>query len=113
MKRLRLTAALAAMLLAGCTSGTYVSQDQQSGFQKGVTTQAQVEAELGTPTSTGSLVSGGHRDVYVYHDDSSRPLGYVPLLGLVATGWPHTTTVNFDFNTQGVLIDSTSRTVRG
>ena len=114
MKTLRVTVALAAALLAGCTSGTYVSDSQRTGFQTGVTTETQVLGELGAPSSTASLVGGGKRDVYTYYDDSLRPIGYFPLLGLIAgDSWPHTTTVNFDFNTQGVLVATDSRRTRG
>jgi outer membrane protein assembly factor BamE (lipoprotein component of BamABCDE complex) len=114
MKTLPLTAALAALLLAGCTSGTQVSDNDRAQFQTGVTTKAQVEAALGAPDQTATLVGGGTRDVYAYHSGDSRPIDYVPLLALVAGGgWQHTTTVNFDFNTQGVLVASDSTRQRG
>jgi hypothetical protein len=110
----RLTVVLAAILLAGCTSGTQVTDEQRGQFQTGVTTKAQVEAALGAPDKTATLVGGGTRDIYEYHSGDSRPIDYVPLLALVAGGgWQHTTTVDFDFNTQGVLVASDSVRQRG
>ena len=108
------TAVLATALLAGCASGTQVSDEQHSQFQTGTTTRAQVEAALGAPDKTATLVGGGTRDIYEYHSGDSRPIDYFPLLALVAGGhWAHTTTVNFDFNTQGVLVATDSKRVRG
>ena len=113
MKTPTLPAALAIALLAGCTSGTYVSDTQRSGFQTGVATETQVQAELGPPSSTASLVGGGKRDVYTYHSDDSFPVDLFPLLALaVGSPWPHTTTLNFDFNPQGVLVASQATRTR-
>ena len=114
MNTSRLTVLLAAVLLAGCTSGTQVTDEQRGQFQNGVTTKAQVEAALGAPDRTATLVGGGTRDIYEYHSGDSRPIDYVPLLALVAGGgWQHTTTVDFDFNPQGVLVASDSTRQRG
>ncbi len=114
MKTLSLTVALAATLLAGCASGTYVSDDARTQFQTGTTTKAQVEAALGAPDKTATLVGGGTRDIYEYHSGDSRPIDYFPLVALVAGGgWAHTQTVDFDFDTQGVLVATDSRRVRG
>jgi hypothetical protein len=116
MKTLSLTIVFSTLLLAGCTSGTYVSDSERGQFQKGTTTIAQVESTLGAPTSTASLVGGGKRDSYVYVDDGARPLDYVvipPVSLFVNGGWRHTTTVNFDFDAQGVLVDTSSRRVKG
>ena len=117
MKTSHLTVLLvSAALLAGCTSGTYVSDNERGQFQKGTTTAAQVENTLGAPTSTASLVGGGKRDSYVYVDDAARPLDYLvipPVSLFVNGGWQHTTTVNFDFDAQGVLVDTNSRRMKG
>jgi outer membrane protein assembly factor BamE (lipoprotein component of BamABCDE complex) len=114
MKTLSLACALAATLLAGCASGTQVSDEQRTQFQTGTTTKAQVEAALGAPDKTATLVGGGTRDIYEYHSGDSRPIDYVPLLALAVGGhWAHTTTVDFDFDTRGVLVASDSRRVRG
>jgi outer membrane protein assembly factor BamE (lipoprotein component of BamABCDE complex) len=109
-----LAAALAAALLAGCASGTYVSDGDRTQFQAGTTTKAQVEAALGAPDKTASLVGGGTRDIYEYHSGNVRPIDYVPLLALATgTHWPHNTTVDFDFDPQGVLVATDSRRMRG
>jgi hypothetical protein len=114
MKTSILTCALAAALLAGCASGTYVSDGDRGQFQAGTTTKAQVEAALGAPDKTASLVGGGTRDIYEYHSGDWRPADYLPLLALATgTHWAHTTTVDFDFNTQGILVATDSKRVRG
>ena len=114
MNTFRLPVLLAAVLLAGCASGTSVSEDQRSQFQTGVTTKAQVEATLGAPDKTATLVGGGTRDIYEYHSGNVRPVDYVPLLALAAgTHWAHTTTVDFDFNPQGILVATDSKRERG
>jgi hypothetical protein len=114
MNTSRLTVLLVAALLAGCTTGTQVTDEQRGQFQNGVTTKAQVEAALGAPDKTATLVGGGTRDIYEYHSGDSRPIDYVPLLALVAGGgWQHTTTVDFDFSPQGLLVASDSTRMRG
>jgi outer membrane protein assembly factor BamE (lipoprotein component of BamABCDE complex) len=92
-----------ALLLAGCTSGTYVAKDSAAQFQVGVTTEQQVIAALGQPDATAELVNG-HRDSYIHVSGGASPIDYVPLVALaVSPGFQHTTTVDFDFDAQGVL----------
>ncbi|HEY2034967.1 MAG TPA: hypothetical protein VGH02_14900 [Rhizomicrobium sp.] len=106
MKSLAVAAALSAFALTGCATGTSVSKDESAQFQKGVTTEQQVLAALGAPNGKAELINGGRRDIYVYESGGPNPVDYVPLLALAAqSGYEHTTTVNFDFNAQGVLVD--------
>jgi outer membrane protein assembly factor BamE (lipoprotein component of BamABCDE complex) len=106
MKTLAAAAALSAFALAGCTSGTFVSKDSAAQFQKGVTTEQQVLAALGEPDAKAELIDGGRRDSYIYNSGGPNPVDYVPLIALATeSGYEHTTTVNFDFNSQGVLVD--------
>ena len=99
-------AAVATLTLAGCASGTFVSKESTTQFQKGTTTEQQVLAQLGEPDAKAELINGGRRDSYIYNASGPNPIDYIPLLALVAeSGYEHTTTVNFDFNAQGVLID--------
>ena len=97
-------AGVAALLLSGCASGTYVSKEDAGQFRAGVTTEQQVIAALGQPDAKADLVNGGHRDSYIHTGGGASPIDYVPLLALaVSPGFAHTTTVDFDFDTQGVL----------
>lgn len=99
-------AGLTALLLAGCASGTYVSKEDAGRFQKGVTTEDQVVAALGQPDAKAELIDGGHRDSYIRVVDGETPIDYFPLVALVAApSYGHTTTVNFDFDSKGVLQD--------
>jgi outer membrane protein assembly factor BamE (lipoprotein component of BamABCDE complex) len=99
-------AAIAALALAGCASGTFVSKESAAQFQKGTTTEHQVLAQLGEPNAKAELINGGRRDIYIYNSGGPNPVDYVPLLALATeSGYEHTTTVNFDFDAQGVLID--------
>lgn len=106
MKTLAIAAALSAFALTGCASGTYVSKDSSAQFQKGVTTEQQVLAALGEPDAKAELIDGGRRDSYIYNSGGPNPIDTIPLIALVTeSGYEHTTTVNFDFNAQGVLVD--------
>jgi outer membrane protein assembly factor BamE (lipoprotein component of BamABCDE complex) len=109
MKPFALTAAaLSALALAGCASGTFVSKDSSTQFQNGTTTEQQVLAQLGEPDAKAELIDGGRRDSYIYNSGGPNPADYIPLVGLLTeSGYEHTTTVNFDFNAQGVLIEIT------
>jgi outer membrane protein assembly factor BamE (lipoprotein component of BamABCDE complex) len=106
MKTVALAAAFATIALAGCASGTFVSKEQSAQFQPGTTTEQQVLAQLGQPDAKAELIDGGHRDSYIRVVEGETPIDYVPLVALVAA--PHygrTTTVNFDFDANGVLKD--------
>ena len=106
MKTFAIAAAAITLALAGCTSGTYVSKEDGAQFQKGTTTEQQVLAQLGQPDAKAELIDGGHRDSYIRVVEGETPIDYVPLVALVAA--PHygrTTTVNFDFDANGVLKD--------
>jgi outer membrane protein assembly factor BamE (lipoprotein component of BamABCDE complex) len=106
MKTFALAAAFATLALAGCTSGTFVSKEQSAQFQVGTTTEQQVLAQLGQPDAKAELINGGHRDSYVRVVDGETPIDYVPLVALAAAPrYGHTTTVNFDFDANGVLKD--------
>jgi outer membrane protein assembly factor BamE (lipoprotein component of BamABCDE complex) len=106
MKTFALAAAIAALALAGCASGTYVSKEQSAQFQVGTTTEQQVLAALGEPDAKAELINGGRRDSYIREADGETPIDYVPLIALVvAPNYGHTTTVNFDFDANGVLKD--------
>ncbi|MBS0273852.1 MAG: outer membrane protein assembly factor BamE [Proteobacteria bacterium] len=97
-------AAIAALSLAGCASGTFVSRESSAQFQKGATTEQQVLAQLGEPDAKAELIDGGRRDIYIYNAGGPSPIDHIPFLAMLTeSGYEHTVTVNFDFNARGVL----------
>lgn len=105
MKPILVLAGLSALLLAGCASGTYVSEDTRTGFQNGTTTEQQVVAELGQPQQSGVTVAGGKSDTYTWLSGET-PIDSVPIVALVAGPDSEYVTVTFEFNAQGVLMNS-------
>ena len=91
--------------LAGCVSaGTQVSEQQAQQFQKGVTTEPQVVAKLGQPTSTSLNGDGTRVDIYAFTRATPNAVDFVPVVGLLAGGaHGKTTTVAFTFDQKGVL----------
>ena len=56
--------------IAGCvSSGTKVTADQQSAFQVGTTTEAQVVAKLGPHNTVATLADGSKMDNVYAHCD--------------------------------------------
>lgn len=108
MKPLLVLAGLSALLLAGCASGTYVSEDTRTGFQNGTTTEQEVIAELGQPQQTGATVAGGKRDTYTWISGET-PIDFVPIVALVVAPDSEYVTVSFDYDARGVLLGSTAR----
>lgn len=94
-----------ALLLAGCVSaGTQVSERQAGQFQKGVTTEQQVVAKLGQPTTTTLNADGTRVDTYTFTRATPNAVDFVPIVGLFAGGaHGRTTNVSFNFNKGGVL----------
>jgi len=107
MKRILL---ISALLLTGCVSmGTQVTEEQAGQFQKGVTTEAQVIAKLGTPDATTRNDDGSRMDSYTYIKSSANAVDFIPYVGLLAGGSTGKyTTVAFSFNSAGVLKGYTS-----
>lgn len=93
------------VLLAGCMSaGTQVDPAKVSGFQKGVTTYAEVASALGAPNSVSDLSDGSKIAVYAYTHAAARPQSFIPILGpLVATADASMQTYTFTFDAAGVL----------
>lgn len=100
-------AMIAALMLCGCVSvGREVTQDQLSGFQRGVTTQDQVVAKLGQPTSTTVSASGERSVAYVYMHSQPRAATFIPIVGgLVGGADTRTSQVVFTFDPAGKLVD--------
>ena len=109
-------------LLAGCASTSdqsSVAQNQLSGFQKGITTEQQVIADLGNPNSTGTTYDGNRVDIYRIdetstHGGGSGDVKVVDLITLLehethavsSTTTTTTTqkTVTFTFDKSGMLL---------
>ena len=99
-----------ALLLVSCAStGTQVSEEQASQFQKGKTTEAEVIARLGQPDSTTRSEDGSRVDAYTYSSASATWEDFVPYVNLLAGGTKSKyTTVAFSFDKAGVLKGWTS-----
>ena len=98
-----------AVLVAGCaSSGTMVTEQQAQAFQKGVSTRAQVIAQLGQPNSTTLAPDGTRIDVYVLIHAAANGASYIPVVGLMAggaTGEANSATFTYD---QGGVLRSVS-----
>jgi hypothetical protein len=105
---------IAAALMAGCvSSGTKVTHDQIAAFEVGKTTEAQVIAAFGTPTSVSFLQDGTKSDVYLHTAAHATAATYVPVVGLFAGGAKGTTdTAVFNFDQNGVLKSTSSSTAQ-
>jgi outer membrane protein assembly factor BamE (lipoprotein component of BamABCDE complex) len=110
MKSKELLVASLVYAMAGCvSSGTKVTADQQSAFQAGTTTEAQVIAKLGPPNNVATLADGSKMDMYMHIAASANAASYIPIVGLFAGGAKSTSdTVTFTFDSQGILKSTTS-----
>jgi hypothetical protein len=99
--------AFAAVALGGCVStGTKVTRDDIAAFMKGITTEQEVLAKLGKPTSSSISASGVRTDSYLYIHASANAANFIPIVGLAAGGASsHTTMVTFIFDADGKLYD--------
>ena len=80
LSQLRLHAALLALgLSVGCySSGNKVEQAKVDKIQKGVTTRAQLEAELGKPSSVSITPDGGRMLMYRYFEAKQDATNFIP-----------------------------------
>jgi outer membrane protein assembly factor BamE (lipoprotein component of BamABCDE complex) len=99
--------ALTALVLAGCaSSGTQVNQSSLPQFQKGITTEADVETALGKPQTTGVASDGTRSIAYIYTATKVKGATFVPIVGLFAGGATgQTNVVTFHFDGTGKLLD--------
>jgi 20S proteasome alpha/beta subunit len=97
---------LAAMtVLAGCAAtGTQLSQSAALQFKEGQSTEAEVIAKLGPPTST--VVSGGMKTlVYTGGQYQVKPATFIPIVGAMAGGADYSaTSAVYQFDSAGVLV---------
>jgi outer membrane protein assembly factor BamE (lipoprotein component of BamABCDE complex) len=101
---------MVAGLMAGCmSSGTKVTQAQLSTLVPGETTEAQVIAAYGAPTSVSYLADGTKSDVYMHTAAHATAASYVPVVGLFAGGAKGTNeTAVLLFDKNGVLKSTSS-----
>jgi outer membrane protein assembly factor BamE (lipoprotein component of BamABCDE complex) len=107
-------AVLVLVALAGCvSSGTKVSEQQVSQFQKGKTTRAEVEAALGKPNGVSHSSSGVTAISYVFVTASPKAATFIPIVGMFAGGAnAESATATFAFGPDNVLISSSSGSSR-
>jgi len=91
MKHLIAAACVAAALSACASSGntalkTETSHTLSSKIAKGVTTQAQVRALLGAPSSTNFTDSGNQVWHYSHSKATSMGRNFIPLVNIVSSG---------------------------
>jgi hypothetical protein len=109
MRTLSATLGLCLGLSACVSSGSNVSMEQARQFQKGVTTEQQVEAALGAASAVTEKSDGTRILVYTHIDARPDAVTFVPIVGAFAGGASsHLTVVSFKFDAHGVLSDYTA-----
>lgn len=105
MKRLMVVFMLSA--LAGCASyGVQVAPERMAGFKKGETTEADVVAALGNPTSVTDSLSTGRMLMYTGATAQARPASFIPFIGPLVGGTDvKSSMVMFHFGRDGKLVD--------
>lgn len=93
-----------ASALAGCAaSGTQVSQGAALQFKEGVSTEAQIVAALGRPTST-SISSGMKFIVYSGMQYQVKGATFIPIVGAFAGGADYIATMAmYQIGADGIL----------
>ena len=103
MNRL-VTLFLFCLALSGCVaSGVQVSQDAATQFKEGVTTEAEIVAKLGKPSSV--TISGGQRFIsYSGYQSQAKAASFITIIGAFAGGFDYTiSSAVYQFDSQGIL----------
>lgn len=75
------------LLTTGCgTTGQKVEHDKVSQIKKGVTTRAEVETLLGSPTNVMIVGNGKRVMSYQYWESKAKPGMFIPYANLVVGG---------------------------
>lgn len=114
MKGLRPAAILSVVyvcFLVGCVSTDQLTKPEDiSDFRPGVTTQQQVVARLGTPSSESRLPDGSIFLVYAFTEQQSAVTQWIPAIApFVGGANPRSASISFQFGSDGIL--NTSNTV--
>lgn len=98
------------VLLAGCAaSGVRVTDAHLAGFKEGETTEAQVTAALGAPTTRMRMPDGSVIVIYAYSAYSVRPSTFIPIVGgLVGGADGQASSVSLTFGPDGKLLNTAS-----
>ena len=101
---MKLAAFVLALLLSGCTTvGKEIAPNQIADFKEGATTQDEVIAKLGEPTTT-TISSDRVIMVYSFLHSQARPASFIPIVGLFAGGADvRSSMVSFVFGKDGKL----------
>lgn len=104
---MRFSGVLCALALTGCVShGVQVSAEKVAQFKPGVTTEADVVAALGQP-STVTSANGQRIITYSGAQAQARPASFIPIVGLFAGGADVRYSMTmFKFGADGKLIDT-------
>ncbi|RKE38444.1 SmpA/OmlA family protein [Paraburkholderia sp. BL23I1N1] len=108
MKVLRTTLILSivfACVLGGCASTVEeIKPEDIADFRPGVTTQQQVVARLGTPSSTSTLQNGSTFLVYAFAQPQPLAVTLIPAIGpFVGDTSVRSTAISFQFGPDGML----------
>lgn len=109
--RTKLYAAIgAALLLSACgATGVQVKPDELTSFKKGVTTEPDVIAKLGNPTSQTITSDGNTMIMYNYMAYQTRAQSFIPIAGAFVGGADvQSSMVMFRFGPDGKMIDYTA-----
>jgi hypothetical protein len=100
----------AALLLTACAAtGVQVKPDQLTSFKKGVTTESDVVAKLGNPTSQTITSDGNTMIMYNYMAYQTRAESFIPVAGAFVGGADvQSSMVMFRFGPDGKMIDYTA-----
>jgi outer membrane protein assembly factor BamE (lipoprotein component of BamABCDE complex) len=94
-----------ACFLVGCASTEEeIKPEDISDFRLGVTTQQQVIARLGTPSSTSTLPNGSMFLVYAFTKPRPLAVTVIPAIGPFVGGTDaRSTSISFQFGPDGIL----------
>ena len=100
---------IATIILTGCASyGVMVTDQQAAQFKRGETTEAQIVAALGKPT-TITTTNGSRTLAYTGVYAQARPSSFIPFIGVLVGGTDSQVShVVFKMDEGGKLADVTS-----
>ena len=101
-----LASAASVLLICGCmASGVIVNEQQVQQFKRGETTEGQIVAVLGPPTSRSNM--NGRRSIsYTGVQAQARPASFIPYIGgLVGGSDVRHSSYTFSFDSNGKLAD--------
>lgn len=107
---MRFLAIFVAAALTGCAaSGVKVTDTHLSSFKQGETTEHEVVAALGQPTTRMRLPDGTVMLVYAYSAYSVRPSTFIPIVGgFVGGADGQASSVSLTFGPDGKLLNTAS-----